>query len=127
MDDRAAEGVIYVRDTTFESFRNRMTGEGATNWSAVFNHPATHVMLEMRNPQKDVRMLKFKAQLIDKETGKPTVESMNKVMSEISKVGQGGRIEGAYIESDKFKEMNDYAQSKKAENDNPDRKEFNNR
>lgn len=70
MDDRAAEGVIYVRDTTFESFRNRMTGEGATNWSAVFNHPATHVMLEMRNPQKDVRMLKFKAQLIDKETGK---------------------------------------------------------
>lgn len=34
-------------------------------------------------------------------------------MSEISKVGQGGRIEGAYIESDKFKEMNDYAQSKK--------------
>ena len=70
MDDRVAEGVIYVRDTTFESFRNRMTGEGATNWSAVFNHPATHVMLEMRNPQKDVRMLKFKAQLIDKETGK---------------------------------------------------------
>lgn len=28
------------------------------------------------------------------------------------------------IESDKFKEMNDYAQSKKAENDNPDRKEY---
>ena len=73
----------------------------------------------------EVRQKTISNVVIDKETGKPTVESMNKVMSEISKVGQGGRIEGAYIESDKFKEMNDYAQSKKAENDNPDRKEVN--
>ena len=72
----------------------------------------------------EVRQKTISNVVIDKETGKPTVESMNKVMSEISKVGQGGRIEGAYIESDKFKEMNDYAQSKKAENDNPDRKEY---
>lgn len=70
-DDRAAANVIYVRDTTLEGFRNRMTGEGATNWSAVFNHPATFVMLEMRNPQKDVRVLKFKAELVDRATGKP--------------------------------------------------------
>lgn len=62
---------------------------------------------------------------INKETGKPTVESINKVMGEISKnAGQDGRIEGAYIESDKFKEMNDYAQSKKAEKNNLDRKEY---
>lgn len=69
-DDRAAANVIYVRDTTLEGFRNRMTGDGATNWGAVFNHPATFVMLEMRNPQKDVRVLKFKAELVDKHTGK---------------------------------------------------------
>lgn len=57
--------------------------------------------------------------------GKPTAESLNKVMGEISeKAGHGGRIEGAYIESDKFKEMNDYAQSKKAENNDPNRKEY---
>ncbi len=68
-DDRAAEGVIYVRDTTLEGFRNRMTGDGATNWSAVFNHPAAFVLLDMRNPQRDVRLLKFKAQLVDKKTG----------------------------------------------------------
>ncbi len=68
-DDRAAEGVIYVRDTTLEGFRNRMTGDGATNWSAVFNHPAAFVLLDMRNPQRDVRLLKFKAQLVDKQTG----------------------------------------------------------
>lgn len=69
-DDRAAEGVIYVRDTTLEGFRNRMTGDGATNWSAVFNHPAAFLLLDMRNPQRDVRMLRFKAELIDKATGK---------------------------------------------------------
>lgn len=68
-DDRAAEGVIYVRDTTLEGFRNRMMGDGATNWSAVFNHPAAFILLDMRNPQRDVRLLKFKAELIDKTTG----------------------------------------------------------
>lgn len=69
-DDRAAEGVVFIRDTTLEGFRNRMTGDGATNWSAVFNHPATFLVLDMRNPQRDVRLLKFKAELIDKKTGK---------------------------------------------------------
>ena len=69
-DDRTAEGVIYVRDTTLEGFRNRMLGDGATNWSAVFNHPATFILLDMRNPQRDVRLLKFKAELVDKTTGK---------------------------------------------------------
>lgn len=69
-DDHAAEGVVFIRDTTLEGFRNRMTGDGATNWSAVFNHPATFLVLDMRNPQRDVRLLKFKAELIDKKTGK---------------------------------------------------------
>ncbi|KAB1061174.1 hypothetical protein F3059_13585 [Salibacter halophilus] len=59
------------------------------------------------------------------DNGKPTQESLNKVMSAISKKsGHGGRIEGAYIESDKFKEMNDYAQKKKAENTDPDREPY---
>ncbi len=70
-DDRAEAGVIYVRDTSLEGFRNRMTGEGATSWSSVFNHPAAHLLLELRNPQSDVRVLKFKAELTDKNTGEP--------------------------------------------------------
>ena len=70
-DDRSEAGVIYVRDTSLEGFRNRMTGEGATNWSSVFNHPAAHLLLELRNPQSDVRVLKFKAELTDKNTGEP--------------------------------------------------------
>ena len=92
-DDRAAANVIYVRDTTLEGFRNRMTGDGATNWGAVFNHPAPFVMLEMRNPQKDVRVLKFKAELIDKYTGKhvPGLMTAGKVVDEEGH-GWGGEV-----------------------------------
>ena len=57
------------------------------------------------------------------EDGKPTEESLNKVLGQISKKsGQGGKIEGAYIISDQFKAMNDYAQSKLNESNpgNPD-------
>ena len=39
----------------------------------MFNHPAAHLLLEMRNPQQDTRILKFKAELIDKLTGKPAI------------------------------------------------------
>ena len=70
-DAKSIANVIYVRDTSLESFRNRMVGNGATNWSAVFAHPACHLLLDMRNPQMDVRMLKFKAEMLDKATGKP--------------------------------------------------------
>lgn len=72
-DDRIQDGTIYIKDTALESFRNRMTGDGATNWAAVFNHPAAHLLLEMRNPQQDTRILKFRAELIDKATGKSAV------------------------------------------------------
>lgn len=69
-DDRTADNVIFIPDTSLESFRSRMTGDGATNWSAVYNHPATYLLLDMRNPQQDIRLLKFKAELIDKNSGK---------------------------------------------------------
>ncbi|WP_177565727.1 hypothetical protein [uncultured Phascolarctobacterium sp.] len=72
-DDRIKAGTIYIKDTALESFRNRMTGDGATNWAAVFNHPAAHLLLEMRNPQQDIRILKFRAELVDKYTGEPAI------------------------------------------------------
>ena len=56
---------------------------------------------------------------------KPTLESLNKTLSIISEqAGHAGRKEGAYIESDKFKEMKNYAESKIAENANSKRKEY---
>ncbi len=57
------------------------------------------------------------------EDGKPTQESLNKVLGRISeKAGQGGAIEGAYVEGD-FTKMNDYAQEKLKES-NPQYKEY---
>jgi RHS repeat-associated protein len=42
--------------------------------------------------------------------GKPTTESLNKALGKISeKSGQGGRIDGAYIISDQYGAMKDYA------------------
>ncbi|WP_291585799.1 hypothetical protein [Bacteroides sp.] len=57
--------------------------------------------------------------------GRPTLTSLNKVMGELSKeAGQNGRIDGAYIESDNFENMNKYAETKKKENSNPNRKAY---
>ena len=49
--------------------------------------------------------------LVLDEDGRPTAESLNKTLAYISeKSGHGQKIEGAYFQSDKFQEMNNYAQ-----------------
>ena len=63
------------------------------------------------------------------EDGRPTAESLNKVLSFISgrsgtKKGKEYEAQGAYFESDKFKEMNDYAKSRLEENSDPNREEY---
>jgi len=58
--------------------------------------------------------------------GHPTQRSLKRVLKEISRqAGHGGRIEGVYIESDKFAEMNNYALERMKENQNPDRDKYN--
>lgn len=57
--------------------------------------------------------------------GKPTSTSLNTVLAVLSNAaGQGGRIDGAYIPSDKFKEMNDFAKERLAQNSNPNRETY---
>ena len=47
------------------------------------------------------------------ENGEPTKVSLEKVLKEISDTsGQGGRIEGAYIKSDEFDLMKEYAEQR---------------
>jgi RHS repeat-associated protein len=64
--------------------------------------------------------------------GKPTIESLNRVLGVVSKEsGQGGAIEGAYIKSDDFKSMFDFAEGKLKESNvgndqyDADRKPYN--
>jgi len=54
--------------------------------------------------------------------GRPTTASLQRVLAVLSRVaGQGGRIDGTYIPSQKFKKMNDYALKRLAQNNNPKR------
>ena len=58
--------------------------------------------------------------------GRPTLESLNKVLKYISrKSGDNGDIEGAYIKSNAFDIMMKYAEDVRAEANNPDRKPYN--
>lgn len=68
-DPKSEDGAIYVPDNKIEDLRNRITGDGATNWAAVLEHPVCYLQLNIRNPQQDVAMLKFKAFLKDRKTG----------------------------------------------------------
>ena len=71
-----------------------------------------------------VRSFKVPNVVVDKN-GTPTAESLNVTLQSVSEqAGHGGRIEGAYVKSDKFDEMNNYAKEKMSENSNPDRKEY---
>lgn len=71
-----------------------------------------------------VRTVKTSKVKIGKD-GKPTVESLNKVLEQLSKKsGNGGRIRAAYVISDQYSKMKAYADGKLAENNDPDRKEY---
>ncbi len=53
------------------------------------------------------------------EDGKPTIQSLGNILNSLSqKAGKGGRINGAYVNSDKFTEMNNYAVQKYQESNN---------
>lgn len=68
-DDRQAQNTIFIQDRTLETIRSRLTGKGGADWNALRNTPVTYVLLELRNPKKDVRNLHFKAELRDRRTG----------------------------------------------------------
>ncbi|SFF37416.1 RHS repeat domain-containing protein [Thermoflexibacter ruber] len=59
------------------------------------------------------------------EDGKPTIESLNKVLSQISKSNKGRHISGHYFKSDKFNKMKTYAEKRKRDNKNKERVPYN--
>lgn len=81
-DDRQAQNTIFIQDTTLEMIRSRLTGKGGADWNALRNTPVTYVLLELRNPKKDVRNLHFKAELRDRRT--------RAVVSGLLQPGEGG-------------------------------------
>ncbi|MFB9057512.1 toxin TcdB middle/N-terminal domain-containing protein [Mariniflexile ostreae] len=71
-----------------------------------------------------VRNVRVSNVVIDPETGKPTLASLNKILGQISKAsGQNGRIQGAYVTGD-FDKMNEYAQGKLNESSDPNHTDY---
>lgn len=70
-DDRQARNTMYIRDVTLENIRSRLTGQGGVDWGAMRGEPVTYVLVELRNPRRDIRNLHFRAQLVDRKTGIP--------------------------------------------------------
>lgn len=57
--------------------------------------------------------------------GKPTPQSMQKVLGQISdKAGHGGAVEGAYVKSDNFAAMQNYAEGRMAQNTDQNRESY---
>lgn len=57
--------------------------------------------------------------------GKPTPQSMQKVLQQISdKAGHGGAIQGAYVKSDNFAAMQGYAEGRMAQNADANRQSY---
>lgn len=59
------------------------------------------------------------------DDGRPTTESLNKVLGFISEKSGKGAVSGAYIESDDFDAMNNYAKDLLNQSDDPDREPYN--
>ena len=76
-------------------------------------------------PQKGVVRTRKVSNVVIGKDGKPTLESLTKVLNELSNLaGEGGAIRGAYVKSAKFKDMKKYADKKLAENKDDNRKDY---
>ncbi len=57
--------------------------------------------------------------------GRPTADSMNSLLSAVSKkAGHGGRVEGAYVQSDSFDKMVGFTEGRMAGNADPKREPY---
>lgn len=68
-DARQEKDTLVTPDVTLENMKNRLTGGRGVDWDALTAKPNTYLLLDMRNPKKDVRTIHLTAELVDKETG----------------------------------------------------------
>ena len=67
-DARLSPNTMVLPDVTLENIRHRLTG-APIDWAAVLDKPDTYLLLDMRNPGRDVRTVHFKAELVDRGSG----------------------------------------------------------
>lgn len=67
-DARLSANTMVLPDVTLENMKHRLTGS-PIDWTAILAKPDTYLLLDMRNPQRDVRQVHFKAELVDRGSG----------------------------------------------------------
>ena len=67
-DDRLSPNTMVLPDVQLENMKHRLTGT-PLDWSALTAKPSTFLLLDMRNPRRDVGQIHFKAELVDRGSG----------------------------------------------------------
>ncbi len=68
-DAREEKETLVVPDVTLENMKNRLTGGRGVDWEGLLAKPNSYLLLDMRNPKKDVRTIHFRAELVDRASG----------------------------------------------------------
>ena len=68
-DERTANNVIYIKDSSVESLKSKMLGEGTTNWAHFYQQASCYLLLDIANPYFENKTLTFNAKLHDRKTG----------------------------------------------------------
>jgi len=119
---------IVFKDYKISAYGRKWSGLGHAGVLLINNKTGYTKYYEYgryNSDKGDVRSYAIPNVVMDSKTGMPTESSLNKVLNVISKKsGKGGKITGAYIKNDNFKEMNDSAQDKLKQNNDPNRKSY---
>ncbi|WP_444225427.1 hypothetical protein [Dialister succinatiphilus] len=67
-DDRLSPNTMVLPDVQLENMKHRLTGTPLDR-SALTAKPDTFLLLDMRNPRRDVGQIHFKAELVDRGSG----------------------------------------------------------
>jgi len=129
IDPDGRDGILLVfPDYKIQVGNRKVPHLGHAGVLLIDNKTGTTKYYEYGRYDSEGRGLVRKVTISDVEigpNGKPTNKSLNKVLGQISKrSGKGGRIEGAYIESDDFESMHDYAKELMGQNSDPDREPY---
>jgi len=131
IDQDGRDGKLIVfPDAKIEGYGRKWSGLGHAGVLLIDNKTGTTKYFEygryddanlgeVKNRSKDI------SNVVMGKDGKPTSKSLEKVLSQISKIsGHGTRIEGAYVKSDEYGKMVEYANSRLSENNKPNRESY---
>lgn len=90
-DERAAGNTIYMKDADLEGLRNRIMGVGGVSWANFYTNPGAYFLLDIANPFKEQKQLKFYTQLLNRQTGEE-INGLSLVSKEDSEMAAANQV-----------------------------------